>query len=399
MVAHGARARVTAVRTLIPVARPALGEREAEAARRAILSGWVSQGPEVAAFEQEFAAAVDASRACAVSSCTTALHLALVALGVGLGDEVVTVSHSFIATANAIRYCGATPVFVDVELDTFNMDASQLEAAIGPRTRAILAVHQLGMPCDLQAITSIARRHSLPVIEDAACAIGSEIRWNGAWQPIGRPHGDVACFSFHPRKLLSTGDGGMLTTRSEELDRRFRLLRQHGMSVPDTVRHQASQVTFEDYLMVGFNYRMTDIQGAIGREQIKRLPSLVAGRRERAARYHAALRTVAGVKTPAEPQWARSNWQSYAVRVAHGRQRPIMQALLDEGISTRRGVMNAHREQAYPAGTWRVAPGHGLERSEEAQDTAIVLPLFHDLDEADQNRVIDAVTKAVSAHA
>ena len=166
---------MTAVRTPIPVARPALGEREVEAARRAILSGWVSQGPEVAAFEREFAAVVGAPYACAVSSCTTALHLALVALGVGPGDEVVTVSHSFIATANAIRYCGATPVFVDVELETFNMDVSQLEAALGPRTRAILAVHQLGMPCDLQAITSIARRHTLPVIEDAACAIGSDI--------------------------------------------------------------------------------------------------------------------------------------------------------------------------------------------------------------------------------
>jgi len=398
MVAHGASARVTAVRTLIPVARPALGEREADAARRAILSGWVSQGPEVAAFEREFAAAVDASHACAVSSCTTALHLALVAFGVGPGDEVVTVSHSFIATANAIRYCGATPVFVDVELDTFNVDVSQLEAAIGPRTRAILAVHQLGMPCDLRAITSIAGRHKLPVIEDAACASGSEVRWDGAWQPIGRPHGDVACFSFHPRKLLSTGDGGMLTTRNEELDRCFRLLRQHGMSVPDTVRHQASQVTFEEYLMVGFNYRMTDIQAAIGREQVKRLPSLVARRRELAARYQSAFRTSPGVTTPSEPEWARSNWQSYAVRVPRGRQRAIMQALLDDGISTRRGVMNAHLEQAYPAGTWRVAPGHSLERSEEAQDTAVVLPLFHDLDEGDQDRVIDAVTRAVSAH-
>src|SRR5688572_30303270 len=321
---------------MIPVARPVLGEPEAEAARRAILSGWVTQGPEVAAFEREFAAVVGAPHACAVSSCTTALHLALVACGVGPGDEIVTVSHSFIATANAIRYCGAMPVFVDVELDTFNMDVSQLEAALGPRTRAILAVHQMGMPCDLQAITSIARRHRLPVIEDAACATGSDIRWDGAWQPIGRPHGDVACFSFHPRKLLSTGDGGMLTTRSEELDRRFRLLRQHGMSVPDTVRHQATRVTFEEYPILGFNYRMTDIQGAIGREQIKRLPSLVARRRERAARYHAAFRTVASVNAPVEPQWARSNWQSYAVRVARGRQRPIMQALLDEGISTRR---------------------------------------------------------------
>jgi dTDP-4-amino-4,6-dideoxygalactose transaminase len=384
---------------MIPVARPVLGEREAEAARRAILSGWVTQGPEVAAFEREFAAAVGAPHACAVSSCTTALHLALVACGVGPGDEVVTVSHSFIATANAIRYCGATPVFVDVELDTFNMDASKLEAAFGPRTRAILAVHQLGMPCDLQAITTIARQHDVPVIEDAACAVGSQIQWDGAWEAIGRPHGDVACFSFHPRKLLSTGDGGMLTTRRAELDQRFRLLRQHGMSVPDTVRHGASQVTFEEYPVVGFNYRMTDIQAAIGREQITRLPSLVKRRRELAARYTDAFRPCRDVKAPAEPRWARSNWQSYAVRVPRGRQRPLMQALLDEGISTRRGVMNAHREAAYPPGSWRVAAGELLERSEEAQDSAIVLPLFHDLDEADQDRVIDAVIRAITAGA
>jgi dTDP-4-amino-4,6-dideoxygalactose transaminase len=384
---------------MIPVARPVLGEREAEAARRAILSGWVTQGPEVAAFEREFAAAVGAPHACAVSSCTTALHLALLSCGVGPGDEVVTVSHSFIATANAIRYCGATPVFVDIELDTFNMDVSQLEAAIGPRTTAILAVHQLGMPCDLAAVTTIARRHNLPVVEDAACAVGSEIRWNGAWEAIGRPHGDVACFSFHPRKLLSTGDGGMLTTGRAELDRRFRLLRQHGMSIPDTWRHTSSQVTFEEYPVIGFNYRMTDIQGAIGREQITRLPSLVARRRELAARYTAAFQAFRDVNAPAEPQWARSNWQSYAVRVPRGRQRQMMQSLLDEGISTRRGAMNAHREAAYPAGSWRIAPGHRLERSEEAHDTAIVLPLFHDLDEADQDRVIDAVARAVAARA
>jgi dTDP-4-amino-4,6-dideoxygalactose transaminase len=385
---------MSAVRTMIPIARPVLGEREVEAARRAILSGWVTQGPEVAAFEQEFAAVVGARHACAVSSCTTALHLALVACGIGAGDEVVTVSHSFIATANAIRYCGATPVFVDVDLDTFNMDVSQLAAAIGPRTKAILAVHQLGMPCDLETITRVARDRHLPLIEDAACAIGSQVRMNGSWEPIGRPHGDIACFSFHPRKLLSTGDGGMLTTHSTEFDQRFRLLRQHGMSVPDTVRHQSTDVTFETYPVVGFNYRLTDIQAAIGREQVKRLPSLVARRRELADRYQAGFRGHPAVKTPAEPEWARSNWQSYAIRVARGRQRAVMQALLDEGISTRRGVMNAHREAAYPEGTWRVAPGQRLERSEEAQDTAIMLPLFHDLDNVDQDRVIEAVTRA-----
>jgi dTDP-4-amino-4,6-dideoxygalactose transaminase len=382
---------------MIPVARPVVGEPEADAARRAILSGWVTQGPEVAAFEQEFGAAAGAPYACAVSSCTAALHIALVALGVRTGDEVVTVSHSFIATANAIRYCGAIPVFVDIDSATLNMDVAQLDAAISGKTKAVLAVHQLGMPCDLGAITEIARARNLPVIEDAACAIGSEIRWDGTWMPIGRPHGDVACFSFHPRKLLTTGDGGMLTTRNGDLDRQFRLLRQHGMSVPDTVRHHASQVLFEDYPVVGFNYRMTDIQGAIGREQLKRLPALVVRRRELAARYEAAFRASAGVTTPVEPDWARSNWQSYAIRVAPGRQRAVMQALLDEGISTRRGVMNAHRERAYPAGTWRGIAGRGLERSEEAQDTTIVLPLFHDLQDSDQARVIEAVVRAVSS--
>ena len=384
--------------TPIPVARPVLGEAEADAARRAILSGWVTQGPEVAAFEREFAAVVGAPHACAVSSCTTALHLALLACGAGPGDEVVTVSHSFIATANAIRYCDAVPVFVDIDLPTFNMDASQLEAAITPRTRAILAVHQLGMPCDLPAILRVARAHDIPVVEDAACATGSEICWDGVWEAIGRPRGDIACFSFHPRKLLSTGDGGILTTASEEFDRLFRLLRQHGMSVSDTERHRSSQVTFEEYPVVGYNYRMTDIQGAIGREQVKRLPALVARRRELAARYHAALRGHATLQAPLEPAWARSNWQSYAVRVPRGSQRAIMQALLDEGISTRRGVMNAHREKAYGPGTWATASGHRLDRSEEAQDTAIVLPLFHDLAESDQDRVIAALFRAASTH-
>jgi perosamine synthetase len=389
---------MTKTAAMIPVARPVLDEREVAAARRAILSGWVSQGPEVAAFEREFAAVVGAPHACAVSSCTTALHLALLACGVGPGDEVVTVSHSFIATANAIRYCHATPVFVDIELETFNMDPSLLATAITPRTKAVLAVHQLGMPCDLQSILDVARRHGVPVIEDAACAIGSEIRWDGAWEPIGRPRGDIACFSFHPRKLLSTGDGGMLTTASAEFDQQFRLLRQHGMSVPDTVRHGASQVIFEEYAVLGFNYRMTDIQGAIGREQIQRLSSLVTRRRQLAARYHAALGAASAVHVPVEPEWARSNWQSYAVRVPSGRQRAVMQALLDDGISTRRGVMNAHREPAYGGGTWKLPPGQRLDRSEEAHDTAIMLPLFHDLAEADQDRVIDALLRAVSTH-
>lgn len=381
--------------TTIPVARPLLDEREAEAARRVILSGWVSQGPEVAAFEREFAEAAGARHACAVSSCTAALHLALAACGVSSGDEVVTVSHSFIATSNAIRYCGATPVFVDIQRETYNIDPSLVEAAIGPRTKAILAVHQLGMPCDLAAIVEIGKRRSIPVVEDAACAVGSEIRWNDRWERIGHPRGLVACFSFHPRKLLSTGDGGMLTTADPDLDRKFRLLRQHGMSVSDTVRHSSSTVIQEEYPVLGYNYRMTDIQAAIGREQLTRLSGIVSRRRALAERYRERLANVAGVSIPTEPEWARTNWQSYAVRVDAGHRRQIMQRMLDAGISTRRGAMNAHREAAYPAGTWRAAGS--LQESEAAQDAAVVLPLFHQLTEADQDRVVEELARAAGA--
>lgn len=381
--------------SLIPVARPWLDERDADAARRAILSGWVTQGPEVAAFERELAAAVGAPHACAVSSCTTALHLALAALGVGAGDEVITVSHSFIATANAVRYCGAMPVFVDVRPDTYNIDPTLIEAAITARTKAVLVVHQLGMPCELDAILDITTRHGLPVVEDAACAIGSEIRWQGQWERLGRPHGDVACFSFHPRKLLSTGDGGMLTTRNADLDARFRLLRQHGMSVPDTVRHASTRVVFEEYTVAGFNYRMTDIQAAIGRVQLSRLAEIVSRRRDLAARYGQALQHVAGITPAAEPEWARSNWQSYTVGLEPPLdQRRVMQRMLDDGIATRRGVMNAHREPAYPPGSWR---GSGpLTTGERLQETTIVLPLYHQMTPDEQDRVVASLKRAVA---
>jgi perosamine synthetase len=377
----------------IPVARPWLDERDAAAARRAILSGWVTQGPEVAAFEREFAAAVGAGHSCAVSSCTTALHLALVALGVGAGDEVISVSHSFIATANAIRYTGAVPVFVDVEPDTFNIDPERVGAAFSNRTRALLLVHQLGMPCDLARLVPMARERGVPVIEDAACAAGSEIRWDGEWQRVGRPHGDVACFSFHPRKLLSTGDGGMLTTNDADLDARLRLLRQHGMSVSDTARHESASIVFERYPVLGFNYRLTDVQAAIGREQLSRLEVMVARRRELASRYATLLAGVRGVVAPREPEWARTNWQTYAVRLERADQRTVMQRMLDDGISTRRGVMNAHLEAAYPQGTWRAAGT--LEAGERAQATSIVLPLFHDFTHEQQDRVVESLTRAV----
>ncbi len=390
----------------VPVARPHLGPEEVSAAERAILSGWVTQGPEVAAFESEFAEFVGAAHACAVSSGTTALHLALLAVGVRPGDEVITVSHSYIATANSIRYCGARPVFVDIDPATFNIAADRIEEAVGNRTRAILCVHQMGMPCDLKAVLEVARRHHIAAVEDAACAIGSEILWNGGWEKIGRPHGDVACFSFHPRKLLTTGDGGMLTTSDSEIDRKFRLWRQHGMSVPDTVRHSSPTVVFESYPELGFNYRLTDIQAAIGREQLKRLPAAITERRQLAARYRELLDGIPGLILPAEPEWTRTNWQSYCVRIPeHVEQREVMQRMLDEGVATRRGIMCAHRELAYgdPA-TWRCAqpacaPRHcsNLIESEKAQDHAVILPLFPRMSEEQQERVASALRAACSA--
>jgi perosamine synthetase len=378
----------------IPITKPLFDDRDAIAASRAILSGWVTQGPEVAAFEREFSVSVGASHACAVSNCTSALHLALIVVGVRPGDEVITVSHSYIATANSIRYCGATPVFVDIDPATFNLAPALLESAITTRTRAILCVHQMGMPTDLRALLQVAGRHSLPVVEDAACAIGSETLWQGRWEKIGKPHADVACFSFHPRKVITTGDGGMLTTANPEFDRRFRQLRQHSMSVPDTIRHASQQVAFEEYFELGYNYRMTDIQAAVGREQLKRLPDIVARRRELAVRYHKLIANIPDVKAPYEPAFAKSNWQSYSIRLPYWRdQRAVMQFMLDRGVATRRGIMCAHREPAYRAGQYRAAGS--LAESEAAQDHAIILPLFHQMSSLQQDRVVETLWESL----
>ncbi len=403
----------------IPVARPTLGEEEAQAARRAILSGWVVQGPEVAAFEQEFAQIVGAPFAVAVSSGTAALHLAMMALNIGTGDDVVTVSHSFIATANAARYVGANPVFVDVEFKTGNIDADQLARAVSRRTRAILVVHQLGIPCNLEAILPLARDFNIKVVEDAACALGSEIKVLGgggqglqtpgrrppgpplnatsvspAWEPIGKPHGDLACFSFHPRKVITTGDGGMITGADPKLMERLARLRTHSMSMSAAERHGAGKVVFEQYLELGYNYRLTDIQGAMGREQLKRLPGMIAARRRLAARYQEALSGHPFIALPQEPPYARSNWQSFWVTLTPEcpyDQHTVMQELLRRGIHIRRGVMCAHREPAYAR-----QPLHWpLPVSEYLQDHSIILPLYPDMTEAEQERVIGALKECL----
>ena len=374
--------------------KPWLDELESQAASRAIASGWVSQGPEVANFEKKFAETVGSQYACAVSSCTAALHLALLGVGVKSGDEVITVSHSFVATANSVRYTGATPVFVDIRPDTFNINPELIAWAITERTTAILCVHQMGMPCDLTEVLKIGKQYNLPVVEDAACAIGSEVKRNGNWEKIGKPHSDVACFSFHPRKILTTGDGGMLTTADSEKDKLFRLLRQHGMSVPDTVRHESREVILESYPITGFNYRMTDIQAAIGAVQLNRLDELITRRRYLAARYNELLQNIDGLQIPDEPSDVRTNWQSYCIRLSDRfEQKIIMQKMLERNIATRRGIMCAHREQPYAT---QNGTRPDLFESEAAQDHCIILPLFHQMTENEQERVATALKDIIS---
>jgi perosamine synthetase len=268
---------------------------------------------------------------------------------------------------------------------------TKLPLAVTARTKAILCVHQMGMPCDLESILPIAREHRLPVVEDAACAIGSEIRLDGSWQWIGKPHGDIACFSFHPRKVITTGDGGMLTTANPDWCRLFRLLRQHAMSVSDVARHASPHVTFESYTIVGYNYRMTDIQAAVGRNQLRRLPDLLARRQELARRYHACLSQIADLSTPYQPGWARSNWQSYCVRLPRRtNQRAVMQFMLDNGVATRRGIMCAHLESAYTELDLRFL----LPESEAAQRNCILLPLYADMTDTEQRHVVDVFGEA-----
>ena len=369
----------------VPVARPSIGEEEEQAAVAALRSGWISQGLRVAEFEQNFAEYVGAPGAVAVSSCTTALHLALIAVGVKPGDEVLCPSLSFIATANAIVHAGATPIFVDVDGSTYNVDPNCIERAITARTKAILLVHQVGLPAALNEIRDIAGRYGLVVVEDAACAIGAE--YNA--ERIGRPHGVIACFSFHPRKILTTGEGGMITTADEKLVTRLRRLRQHGMSVSDLARHGSRKVAIESYDEVGFNYRMTDLQAAVGCVQLRRLDEMLAKRRALACRYSERLATVPWLVPPQEPPGLRHNYQSYMVRLtsdAPVSRDDLMQKLLDCGASTRRGIMAIHREAPY-RGDWdRLLPNTNL-----ATDSTIILPLFHEMTEHDQDYVLECI--------
>lgn len=370
----------------IPVARPSFGIEEETAIVDALRSGWVSQGPKVAEFENAFAKYVSAPYAIAVSSCTTALHLAFVVSGIGPGDDVVCPSLSFVATANAIVHAGARPVFVDIDINTYNIDPVCIERAITSQTKAVLVVHQIGLPAPLSEITAIAQKRGITVIEDAACAIGAE--YQGV--RIGSPHTSMACFSFHPRKILTTGEGGMITTADERIANRLRKLRQHAMTVSDLTRHNSKRVSCESYEEVGYNYRMTDLQAAVGLVQLRRVDEMICSRRALAQRYSRGLEDIRWLILPQESVECKHNYQSYMVRLTEDApisRDEMMQALLDAGISSRRGVMAIHRESPYRSSVWDQV----LPATDVVTDTGVVLPLFHDMTEEDHDFVLECV--------
>jgi dTDP-4-amino-4,6-dideoxygalactose transaminase len=365
----------------IPVMRPTLGEDEAQAAADAVRSGWVAQGPRVAAFEEAFATRVGAVSGVAVSSCTAGLHLALHVLGLERGDEVVVPSFSFIATSNAVRYTGATPVFADVDAITGNVTVQTVARVCGPRTRAVMAVHQAGVPADLAALREFCRDRRLILVEDAACAVGSS--YDG--QPVGAG-AYLAAWSFHPRKVLTTGEGGMVTTDDPELAARLKRLREHGMNVSAADRHAAGKPIAEQYLEVGFNYRMTDVQAAIGIVQLGKLDAMVARRRELAAEYHSLLAGIPGVRSVADPPYGTTNYQSFWVLIEEnypvGRDE-VMLAMNADGISPRRGIMAAHLEPAYEGHPHAVLPV-----TEWLTRRSLILPLYDTMTVHDQARVV-----------
>jgi dTDP-4-amino-4,6-dideoxygalactose transaminase len=375
----------------IPVMRPWLGDDEATAAAAAISSGWIAQGPRVAEFEAAFAESIGASHAVALSSCTTALHLALLTAGIGPGDEVVVPSLSFIATANVVRYVGARPIFADVEETTQNLVPETVAPHLTDRTRAVILVDQAGVPADLDSMRALCEPSGVSVIEDAACAAGAIYRG----RPVGATAG-LAAFSFHPRKLVTTGEGGMVVTPDAEVAARLRRLREHGMDVSAVQRHASQQPVIERYLETGFNYRMTDIQAAIGLVQLGKLDRMVARRRALAARYQHLLADIPGLATIRDPVYGTTNYQGFWVVLPQGfpvSRNELLRMLADAGVSARRGVMAAHLEPAYSG-----EPCPHLPVTERLTASSVTLPLFHEMTEEQQDHVVSVIRASAGLH-
>jgi dTDP-4-amino-4,6-dideoxygalactose transaminase len=374
---------------VIPITRPDVGDEEADAAGEVIRSGWLTQGARVQEFERVVADYVGAPEAIATSNCTTALHLALVVAGVGPGDEVICPSFSFIATANAIVHAGARPVFVDIDPLSLNIDPVKAEAAITQKTKAIMPVDQIGLAADVFAVREIARRYGLRVVEDAAPSLGAMV----GEARLGSVS-DFTCFSFHPRKSITTAEGGIITTADAEAAKRLRELRSHAASISDLARHQADRVEIEEYLELGYNYRMSDVHAAIGIVQMKKLDDILARRRRLAERYNELLAAVPGVETPYEPDGRPHTYQSYCVRLASQAGRDAtMAAMAQRGVATRRGVMAIHLEPYYRS----LYPELSLPETESASATTLLLPLFAQMTLEEQDFVVQSLGETLAS--
>lgn len=369
----------------ISFSRPFLGEEEAKAAADVIRGGWIVGGPRLGEFEAEFARRCGARHGIGVSSWTTGAFLVLKAWGIGPGDEVIVPSLTFIASVNVITHTGATPVFADIDPNTYNVDPEDMARKITPHTRALLPVDQIGLPCDMEAIRAIAKRHGLPVLDDAACAYGSRNR--------GRPVGslaEVTVFSLHARKPVTTAEGGMILTDDAELAARLRVLRHQGMSLSDYARHGAPPTLFETYPEVGYNARITDIQAAIGVVQLSRTEELLANRRRVAEIYNAHLAQHGLLEPPHVPEGLEHNWQSYQVTVrdrAPLTRNEIMDRLFEAGVPTRRGVMASHLEPPYRG------MGARLPHTERVAANSLLLPMHSGMAEEDARFVLAAIER------
>jgi perosamine synthetase len=367
----------------IAFSRPYLGDAEEAAVVEALRSGWIVGGDRLAEFERRFASECGVAHAVAVTSCTTGAFLVLRAWGVGPGDEVIVPSLTFIASVNVIRHVGATPVFAEIEPATFNIDPSDVARKVTSRTKAILPVDQIGLPCDIDAMNVLAKRHGLKVLDDAACALGSLNR--------GRPVGSLAeasVFSLHARKVITTGEGGMIVTDNGAFARRLRTLRHQGMSLSDVARHCMRPTVFETYPEIGYNFRMTDLQAAMGLKQLDRLGEILQRRRKVAETYNCAFAEHPLLSPPHVPESLQPNWQSYQVVIRAGSplgQTTIMDRLYDLGVPTRRGVMASHREAPY------LDPRNVLPVTELVASNTLQLPMHPGLTQAQLDRILAAV--------
>jgi perosamine synthetase len=382
---------VSVVRMNIPITKPYFGEEEEQAVVLVLRSGWIIQGPKVAEFEHMVAEYVGTRHAIATSSCTTALHLALILHGVGVGDEVIVPSFTFIATANAVRYTGATPVFIDVDPRTYNIDPDCIEAALTPRTKAIMPVHQIGLAADMDRINTIAHRHGLLVIEDAAPAIGVTYKHKRVGS-LGNP----TCFSFHPRKAITTGEGGMIVTDDDAYAERARILRAHGMSLSGLARHPATPMAIEEYHEVGYNYRMSDLHATVGIEQMKKLHCILTQRQQVAARYNEAFAHLDCVQLPFSSSEMPHSYQSYILQLrshAPKTRDQVMRELLEVGVAARRGVMAIHLEPSYSL----LFPHLRLPVTEAAARHTLLLPIYAAMTETEQAYVIEHLLRILCA--